>query len=162
MAGACATAPGATLAGTATYRLPVKQGFTMIGSATVIADFTLPGSTSQVAARLLDVAPNGQEMLVSRGLWRPKISTKPVRQVFQLHPGGWRFVAGHTVKLELLPNDAPYGRASNRQQDVTVSHLQLRLPTINSPGAAAGLVKKPLAKFVPPGYKLALEFLQAP
>ena len=81
-----------------------------------------------------------------------------MRQVFQLHPGAWRFVPGHTVKLELLPNDAPYGRASNGQQDVTVSHLQLRLPTVNRPGAAGGLVKKPLAKFVPPGYKLARGF----
>lgn len=157
-AGACATAPGATQTGTATYRLGVGRGFTMIGAATVIADFTLPGADSQVAARLLDVGPDGQETLVSRGLWRPQVSAKPVGQVFQLHPGGWRFAPGHTVKLELLPNDAPYGRASNGQQEVTVSHLQLRLPTVNRPGAAGGLVKKPLAKFLPPGYALAREF----
>jgi predicted acyl esterase len=157
-AGACATAPGATQTGTATYRLGVGRGFTMIGAATVIADFTLPGTNSQVAARLLDVGPNGEETLISRGLWRPQVSAKPVRQVFQLHPGGWRFAPGHTVKLELLPNDAPYGRASNGQQNVTVSLLQLRLPTVDRPGAAAGLVKEPLAKFLPSGYKLASEF----
>ena len=102
--------------GAATYRLPVAHAFTMIGSATVVADFTLPGSTSQVAARLLDVGPDGQETLISRGLWRPAVSATPRRQVFQLHPGGWRFAAGHTVKLELLPNDVPYGRASNGQR----------------------------------------------
>jgi len=157
-AGACATAPGATQAGTATYRRAVGLGFTMVGAATVIADFTLPGANSQVAARLLDVGPNGEETLVSRGLWRPKVSVKPVGQVFQLHPGAWRFAPGHTVKLELLPNDSPYGRESNGQQDVTVSHLQLRLPTVGHPGAGGGLVQKPLAKFLPPGYKLAAEF----
>jgi predicted acyl esterase len=161
-AGACATAPGATQQGTATYRMGVGRGFTMIGAATVIADFTLPGANSQVAARLLDVGPNGQETLISRGLWRPQVSATPVRQVFQLHPGAWRFAPGHRVKLELLPNDAPYGRASNGQQDVTVSHLQLRLPTVNRPGAAGGLVKVPLAKFLPPGYQLAREFAQKP
>ena len=161
-AGACATAPGATQNGTATYRLAVSRGFTMIGAATVIADFTLPGANSQVAARLLDVGPNGQETLISRGLWRPQVSTKPVRQVFQLHPGGWRFAAGHTIKLELLPNDSPYGRASNGQEAVTISGLQLRLPTVDRPGAAGGLVKKPLPKFLPPGYKLAREFAGAP
>jgi predicted acyl esterase len=159
--GACATASGATQTGTATYRLGVRRGFTMIGAATVIADFTLPGANSQVAARLLDVGPNGQETLISRGLWRPQVSGKPVRQVFQLHPGAWRFAPGHTVKLELLPNDAPYGRASNGQQDVTVSHLQLRLPTVDRPGSAGGLVRAPLAKFLPPGYKLAHEFVTA-
>jgi hypothetical protein len=155
---ACATAPGATQPGTATYRLGVRRGFTMVGSATVIADFTLPGATSQVAARLLDVAPNGMETLISRGLWRPKVSGQPVRQVFQLHPGGWHFAPGDTVKLELLPNDAPYGRASNGQRTVRVSHLQLRLPTVNHPGTDGGLVKKRLPKFLPPGYVLAREF----
>ncbi len=159
-ANACATAPAATQPGTATYPLAVKRDFTMIGSATVIADFTLRGANSQVAARLLDVSPNGQETLISRGLWRPQVSSKPVRQVFQLHPGAWRFISGHTVKLELLPNDAPYGRTSNGQQDVTVSNLQLRLPTVDRPGAAGGLVQRPLAKFLPPGYQLAREFAQ--
>ena len=157
-ASACATAAGATQPGTATYRLAVPRSFTLVGAATVIANFTLPGANSQVAARLLDVAPNGQETLVSRGLWRPRVSNGPVRQVFQLHPGAWRFAAGHTVKLELLPNDAPYGRASNDQRAVTVSDLQLRLPTVDRPGAAGGLVMRPLAKVVPPGYRLAAEF----
>ena len=159
-AGACVTAPGTTQAGTATYRLRIRHGFTMIGSATVIANLTLPGANSQVAARLLDVAPDGQETLISRGLWRPRVSTKPVRQVFQLHPGAWRFAPGHTVKLELLPDDSPYGRASNGQENVTVSRLQLRLPAINRPGAAGGLVRRPAAKFLPPGYRLAREFLR--
>jgi X-Pro dipeptidyl-peptidase (S15 family) len=157
-ASACAVAPGATEPGTATYRLAVRQGFTLLGSATVIANFTLPGGNSHVAARLLDVAPNGQETLVSRGLWRPQVSNRPVRQVFQLHPGAWRFASGQTVKLELLPDDAPYGRASNDQRAVTVSDLQLRLPTLDRPGAAGGLVKRPLPRFVPPGYRLAAEF----
>ncbi len=62
------------------------------------------------------------------------------------------------MKLELLPNDAPYGRASNDQRAVTVSDLQLRLPTLNRPRADGGLVKRPLAKLVPPGYRLAAEF----
>lgn len=158
---ACATASGATEPGSATYRLPVPRTFTMLGAATVIANFALPGATSQVAARLLDVGPNGQETLVSRGLWRPTVSARPVRQVFQLHPGAWRFAPGHTVKLELLPNDMPYGRASNGQQNVTVSRLQLRLPTVDHPGAAGGRVRVPLPKVLPPGERLAAEFAAA-
>jgi hypothetical protein len=157
-AAACAAAPGATQPGTATYRLGVRRGFTLLGAATVIARFTFSGHTSQVAARLLDVAPDGRETLISRGLWRPQISRHPVRQVFQLHPGAWRFAAGHTVKLELLPNDSPYGRSSNGQAVVTVSHLQLRLAAHDRPGGDRRLVKRPLPKFVPRGYRLAAEF----
>ena len=81
--------------------------------------------------------------------------------MFQLHPGAWRFAPGHTVKLELLPEDAPYGRASNDQAQVTVAGLQLRLPTVDRPGSAGGLVKRPLAKVVPRGYRLAREFARA-
>jgi hypothetical protein len=36
--------------------------------------------------------------------------------------------------------------------------MQLRLPTVDHPGAAGGLVKQPLAKFLPSGYRLAQEF----
>ncbi len=83
-------------------------GYTLIGSPTVIAKFTLPGDTSQVAARLLDVGPDGQETLVARGLWRPATGG-PTEQVFQLHPNGWKFAEGHVPKLELLPADASAG-----------------------------------------------------
>ncbi len=161
--GACATANGADQPGTATYRLdPARKGrYTLLGSATVIAKFTLPGDTSQVAARLLDVGPDGQETLVARGLWRPA-SGGPTRQVFQLHPNAWRFAEGHVAKLELLPADASagqsYGRRSNDQQPVNVKQLELRLPVREKPGSLKGLVSAPAEKFQPDGYELAADF----
>jgi hypothetical protein len=127
-----------------------------MGAPTVIADFTLPGSTSQVAARLLDVAPDGDATLVARGLWRPHVGTSPVREVFQLHPNGWRFAEDHVAKLELLPSDAPYGRVSNLQAPVIVQNLELRLPVLEDPGG--GVVSEPLPKVVPDGYELAPGF----
>jgi fermentation-respiration switch protein FrsA (DUF1100 family) len=158
--GACAQAPGADEPGTADYRLPAAPagGYTLLGSPTVIAHFRSPGGTSQVAARLVDVAPDGQKTLIARGLWRPRVAKNPVRQVFQLHANGWRFAPGHVAKLELLPDDATYGRASNGQQDVRVHNLELRLPVVEQPGALGGFVKQPAAKFVPPGYALARDF----
>jgi predicted acyl esterase len=158
--GACATAAGDDQQGTATYRMAAAPaaGYTLLGSPTVVADFANPGRTSQVAARLLDVAPDGTETLVARGLWRPDVSTAPQRQVFQLHPIGWKFEAGHVAKLELLPSDQPYGRNSNGQLPVLVSNLELRLPVSEAPGANGGLVKSPAAKVLPPGYVLARDF----
>jgi hypothetical protein len=166
---ACATADGADQPGTATYRLKPAPagGYTLLGSATVIADFTLPGDTSQVAARLLDVAPDGQETLVARGLWRPETGG-PTEQVFQLHPNGWTFAEGHVPKLELLPADTNpglaggYGRASNNQQPVTVQNLELRLPVIERPGSFKGLVGAMAEKFLPAGYELAADFAALP
>jgi predicted acyl esterase len=167
--GACATADGADQTGTATYRLEPAPagGYTMLGSPTVIADFTLPGDTSQVAARLLDVAPDGKETLVSRGLWRP-VTGGPTRQVFQLFENGWTFAAGHVPKLELLPKDTNpgltggYGRRSNDQQPVTVSNLELRLPVLERPGTDDGLIKQPAQRVLPDGYELAADFAALP
>ncbi|MDX6581929.1 MAG: type transport system ATP-binding protein [Solirubrobacterales bacterium] len=163
--GACGTKPADDTAGAAVYKLDAAPagGYTMMGAATVLADFTLPGDTSQVAARLLDVAPDNTETLVDRGLWRPATGG-PTQQVFQLHPNGWNFAEGHVPKLELIASDSgsgalsSYGRASNNQQPVTVSNLELRLPVLEKPGSFNGLVGTPAQKFLPPGYKLATEF----
>jgi predicted acyl esterase len=162
---ACATADAADQPGTASYRLKPAPagGYTLMGSPTVIADFTLPGDTSQVAARLLDVAPDGQETLVARGLWRPETGG-PTEQVFQLFPNGWTFAEGHVAKLELLPADTNpgpvggYGRASNSQQPVTVQDLELRLPVVERPGTFKGFVGALAKKFLPNGYELAADF----
>ena len=138
-----------------------------MGAPTVIAKFTLPGENSQVAARLLDVGPDGQETLVARGLWRPATGG-PTKQVFQLHPNGWTFAEGHVPKLELLPEDANagltggYGRPSNDQQPVDVKQLELRLPVVEKPGSFKGLVSAAAERFLPEGYELAADFVTLP
>ncbi|TMK56139.1 MAG: hypothetical protein E6G51_10830 [Actinobacteria bacterium] len=140
----CATASGADQAGTANYRLSVPApGFTLLGSPTVIADLATTGTNSALAARLLDVLPDGKERLVARGLLRPGPGGDDV--VFQLHPQGYRFAGDDTVKLELLPADPPYSRPSNLQAPITVTDLELRLPVLEQPGALGGLVQTPAA-----------------
>jgi predicted acyl esterase len=142
----CATASGADQPGTANYRLSVPApGFTLLGSPTVIADLATTTPESQLAARLLDVLPDGSERLVARGLLRPGGGGDDF--VFQLHPQGYRFAGGHTLKLELLPSDAPYSRPSNQQGPIAVSELELRLPVLEQPGSLGGLVQTP----APPG-----------
>ena len=143
--GACATASGADQPGTASYRLAVPSpGFTLLGSPTVLADLGTANADSALAARLLDVMPGGEERLVARALLRPGSGGETV---FQLHPQGYRFAGGHTLKLELLASDAPYSRPSNQQLPITVSDLELRLPVREQPGELGGLVQAP----APPG-----------
>jgi len=165
--GACATFSGDDAPGAGSYRLPAAPagGYTLMGSPTIIADINSVGPTSQLAARLLDVdTVSGDATLVARGIYRPEINpgAAPTRQVFQLHPNGYRFEAGHVAKLELLPNDTPYGRASNEQAPVVVSTLELRLPVLETPGSLGGVVQTPAQKVVPAGYELADDYLTGP
>ncbi len=167
---ACGTADGADQTGAANYRLdPAPDaGYTLLGSATVIADWSPVSANSEIAARLLDVAPNGTETLVSRGLWRPGATGTGERQVYQLHPNGWTFAAGHVPKLELLPRDTDpgltggYGRASNDQDPIEVSNLELRLPVVEKPGSLDGLVGSTAPRFLPDDYELASDFEALP
>jgi Acetyl xylan esterase (AXE1) len=138
--GACASTPAADETGTASYRLAAATGggYTLLGSPVVRARFAVTGRDPALAMRLWDVAPGGAtQTLVARGLYRPR---KGSRQVFQLHPNGWHFAAGHVPKLELVGRDSPYGRPSNFDWSISVSDLELRLPVHDKPG---GVVKKP-------------------
>ena len=155
---ACANPSSAKEAGSANYDSSAAPtpGYTLLGSPTVVADFEGAGQNSEIAARLLDVAPDGTEQLVTRQLYRPNASGY---QVFQLHPGAWRFDSGHVARLQLLPKDATtaaaplnltnYGRPSDDQRAITVHDLVLRLPVTESPGALSGLVKAPAPKILP-------------
>jgi predicted acyl esterase len=159
--GACAVAQGSEQFGAANLSLPAapESGYTLMGSPTVVADISSAGPASQIAARLIDVAPDGTGKLVARGSYRPDVTSAATRQVFQLHPNGYRFEAGHVAKLELLPNDVPYSRLSNLQLPLSVSNLQLRLPVLEGPGGAGGLSAAPAPKVVPAGLELARDFL---
>src|SRR5207248_5049453 len=93
-------------AGTATYRLPpaTGAGYTLMGTPTVIASLTVSGDYAELASRLWDVAPDGTQLLIVRGILRPRANGKP--EPFQLSPAGWHVAAGHVIKLELLGQDS--------------------------------------------------------
>ena len=159
--GACATAPAADQAGTASYRLDPAPagGYTLMGSPTIIADINSPSPTSQLAARLLDVdagrrrrdarraraLPAGDQLRHRERLARSSSSTRT----------GGSSRTGHIAKLELLPADQPYGRNSNGQAPITVSNLELRLPVLEQPGSLGGSCRSPAPKVVPSGYQLS-------
>lgn len=134
--GSCRTVDAADDPGAATYKLPTATGagYTLMGSPTVVAKLRMSGEFPQIASRLWDVAPDGTQTLVARGLYRPHDGK---HHVFQLHPNGWHFVAGHTAKLELLGRDAEYARPSNGSGfEIEVERLRLELPVSNRPGGA--------------------------
>jgi hypothetical protein len=142
-------------AGTATYRLSAATGagYTLLGAPTIVARLRVTGSpgVAQIAGRLWDVAPGGSsQTLVARGSFRP---TADGAAVWQLHPGAWRFAAGHVPKLELLGADPPFTRPSNGSFSVEVGRIELRLPVREPPDCR--VVMPAAAPVVPAGQALA-------
>ncbi len=156
----CTTSASADNATAAEYRVPAApaSGYTLLGSSSVIGEFSTPAANDQVIARLYDENVSAKtEQLIGRAMLRP---LNPgggfTQQEFQLHPQAWNVAAGHVVKLELLTADSTYARNSSSPHSVQVKNLELRVPTADAPGGAEGLVQAPLAKYLPSGYTLAL------
>jgi predicted acyl esterase len=124
---ACKTVTAETEPDTANYTTTSK-GFTLLGLPTVTATINTVGPFGELAARLWDVLPGGQQRLITRGVYRLGENQQGTI-TFQLHGNGYAFAAGDTVKLQLLGRDAPYYRASNGAFSVEVRNLSVSLPT---------------------------------
>ena len=114
---------------TATYRHRFKSGMTMMGLPTIRAHVDVTGRFGQIAARLWDLTPDGQQLLISRGVYNLE-SEQSGKIAFQLHGNGWRWGKGDIAELQLLGRDAPYYQAGNFPFTVKVSDLRVRLPRI--------------------------------
>ncbi len=160
----CTTEANGENTSAATYKTAAAPtgGYTVAGSPTVIGEFSTPIKNDQVIARLLDVETGGtgKQRLIARAIYRP-INPEGgfTKQVFQLHPQGWKVEAGHILKLQLLIQDSAYARTSpsttTSAASIKVRNLELRVPTIETPGSDEGLITKPLPKYLPTGYTLA-------
>jgi predicted acyl esterase len=124
---ACKTVSAEEEPDTANYTT-TSTGFTLLGLPKVQATIATTGQFGEIAARLWDVQPGGEQRLVSRGVYR-LLDNQNGTITFQLHGNGYRFAAGDTVKLQLLGRDAPYYRASNGVFAVEASDVTVSLPT---------------------------------
>lgn len=125
-ADACNTYAAKVDPGTATATATSK-GFTYLGIGHISATVKTSGRNGQLAARLWDVS-GATQTLVDRSVYRLTDNQKG-KVTFDLHGNGYRFPAGHIVKLELVGNDAPMHRASNTAFSVKVGKLSVRLPS---------------------------------
>ena len=127
---ACAEVPAVAAPGTARYVVKEEgaPAWTLIGGVRVRANLTVDGvapENAQLATRLWDVAPDGSQILVARGTYRPSDGAN----AWWLHPAAWRFARDHAAVLELVGADAPYARPSNGVFTVEVRGLRVSLPT---------------------------------
>jgi fermentation-respiration switch protein FrsA (DUF1100 family) len=131
---ACKTIPETNEPNTATYRHRFTSGMTMMGLPTIHAHVDVTGPYGQIAARLWDITPNGQQRLISRGVYSLR-TNQSGNIAFQLHGNGWHWAKGDVAELQLLGRDAPYYQAGNLPFVVKVSDLRVGLPRL-APGTA--------------------------
>ena len=133
----------------ATIEFDVTGDLVLMGGAVVEVDITTTAPDVPLSARLWDVAPDGSvQGLVTRGTFRVAEGPGSTSAAFQLAPQGYRFPAGHRLKLEITANDAPYFQASNIPAVVTVGEVALVLPLLE-PQAAPPVAAPPAAPAAP-------------
>jgi len=134
--GACQSFEAQNWPGTAVYRAPVRQTFTMLGLPTMQLHVDTTGDFGQLDARLWDVAPDGKETFVARGTYALTDNERGTI-TWQLWGGGHQFAKGDTVRVELLAQDVPTERPSLSPFSVTVSRFSIELPVLGAGAAPA-------------------------
>jgi hypothetical protein len=124
---ACHTTKAVTEPNTANYTM-VSPGFTLLGRPTITATIKTTGLYGEIAARLWDVLPSGEQRLISRSIYR-LTENQTGTITIQLNGNGYEFAKGDTVKLQLLGRDAPAYRASNGTFAVEATKVSVALPT---------------------------------
>jgi hypothetical protein len=121
---------------TATYVFDVDADLVLMGGPVVDITYASTAPDTELNVRMWDVAADGSvQGLVTRGTFRsldgPGVG---LRARFQIAPNGYRFPAGHSVKLEVTANDAPYYQQSNVPAVVQVERVELTLPLLDRVG----------------------------
>jgi len=106
---------------------PLASTATMLGATTLSIDYSATTAQGlQLNSRLYDVFPDGTAVMVDRGVRRAEAASGTV--TYQLHGSGWRFPAGHRVRIEIAQDDDPFLRASSVASSTTISHVHLSIP----------------------------------
>lgn len=120
-------------AGAATsWSFPVCSSFTLLGEPALQLAATAAGTDAEINSRLWDVAPDGSATLVTRGAYRWTGTPGASSISYSLFGSGWVFAAGHSVRLQVTQNDAPYLRPDNYPSAFAYSSMKLTLPTTAS------------------------------
>jgi predicted acyl esterase len=101
----------------------------MIGGAVVSIDYSATTAEAlQLDSRLYDVFPDGTSVLVDRGPRR--LDRASGTATYQLQGNGWRFEAGHRIRIEIAQDDHPFLKFSTVPSSATLTHVTLRIPTL--------------------------------
>lgn len=133
--GTCPAATDVAGVGVASYSTdPLPSQVTMVGATKVTVDFTTSPASPlgfQLNARLYDVFPSGKAVMVDRGPRRVTDQEIAGHQVtYELHGNGWRFPAGHRVRIEIAQDDDPFVKSSTAPSSATLTRAHLEAPIV--------------------------------
>ena len=118
-------------AGYTAYSPALTSTETYVGIGTVSVPYSWAGDASaHLDARLFDVAPDGTELLITRGTNR--LENEPLTGVITvpLYGNHWRLQPGHRIRLDLTQDDSPTYRVSNLPSSISFPQgPTLTLPT---------------------------------
>ena len=110
------------------WTFPVCADFTLLGEPGLQLDAVIAGTDAEINSRLWDVAPDGSAVLVTRGAYRWTGSPGAASAAYALQGTGWRFVAGHALRIQVTQNDMPYLRLDNYPSSAVYSTMRLTIP----------------------------------
>jgi predicted acyl esterase len=127
-------------AGYTAYSPPLGSTRTYAGIGQVRVPYVSTGAASaHLDARLFDVAPDGTELLMTRGTYR--LENEPPTGVVTVpfYGNHWRIEAGHKIRLDLTQADNPTYRPSNLPSSIQFAQgVTLTLPTSEAGAATLG------------------------
>jgi len=122
---------------------PLSTNFTMLGRTRVTIPHTGNGTDIQLNARLYDVfpPPYSRAVMVDRGVRR--VANPNEKTVLDLDGNGWLFAAGHSIRIEVAQDNAPYVKRSFPPSslllgDNTSKGITLELPVRETSSSLAG------------------------
>lgn len=117
--------------GIATWTVPVTRAVTLAGLPRLTLRYRTAAPDLELDTRLWDVAPGGEQTLVTRGAYRA-VGSDPAGEntaVTELFGNHWRFEPGHSLMLEVTQVDSSYLRQDNFASTATIDAAVLTLPT---------------------------------
>jgi hypothetical protein len=121
-------------AGYTAYSPPLTRMHTYVGLGHVTVPYVWAGAESaHLDARLFDVAPDGTELLMTRGTHRLENEPNAGVITLPLYGNHWRLAPGHRIRLDLTQADIPTYRPSNIPSAISFPQgPTLTLPTLES------------------------------
>jgi pimeloyl-ACP methyl ester carboxylesterase len=117
------------------YSPPLTSSQTFVGLGSVTVPYRFTGTSATLNARLFDRAPDGSELLMTRGTYRlenPGPDPDPPTGVLELpfYGNHWRLRPGHQIRLDLTQIDIPTYHPSHLPSSIEFEQgVTLTLPT---------------------------------
>jgi hypothetical protein len=118
---------------TAVYTVPVAElnggaALLIAGQPSISLRAVTTGLRVQLNVRLIDVATDGTQELITRGTFILETAPRGTDVVIPTYGNVWEAAAGHTLRLEITTLDSPYLAPSRVPSVTRISQVRLEVP----------------------------------